>query len=77
MDRHEDDDDEWEQQNVEHVPTKKGVGTNFHPGKEHEFRLGSKHRGVPDHVGTHRYGPQGQLVPRKKVAREGEQQEGR
>src|SRR4051812_46769911 len=74
VDRHEDDDDERQHQDVEDVPAQERLRADLDTAEEHEADLTAEHRGVPHHVRAHGDGPQGQLVPRQQVAGEAEQQ---
>ena len=49
-------------------------GVIWTPPIKRERHLITEHRGVGRHVGSHRHGPQRQLVPRQQIAGEGQQQ---
>src|SRR4051812_1681972 len=74
VDRHEDDDDEREQQDVQHVPAQQRLRSDLRAAEQHEAHLTPEHRGVAHHVGAHRDRPQRQLIPRQQVSRERQQQ---
>ena len=67
VNRQENDEDKGKHQNVQDVPAQQCFRANLLASQKNKPHLVSEHWRKAHHVGTHRYRPQGQLIPWKEV----------